>query len=550
MDPLPIRLLNDRIAQLEARVRSKDAAAGRFQQYVRDPVAYFVNELKLTPTPDQERILRACVEPPYRVMVKSGHNIGKTCVAAGIVNWWYDTRDPGVAITTAPTERDVIDLLWTEVRLQRQRAGRPDTFIGPRAPEMRTGEEHYAKGYTANTGESFQGRHRPHMLFLFEEAEGIEAVYWKTANTMFQPDGTNLWLAILNPVTTTSQSYQEERRLDADGKRKWRTFSLSSLDHPNIAAQLKDEPPPIPTAVTLEQVRTWLNDWFEPVAADERDEDLDVEFPPASGKWWRPGPDGESRVLGRRPSAGTFGIWSERLWQRVTTRPLAHDLATDRPEIGCDVARFGDDRTEIHVRVGPCSHHHEDAGGWDTVRTADRLMSLADWWAAWTTKLLPTNSAPVDPRAIRIKVDDTGVGGGVTDILKANGFYAVPVNAGEAAQDVAKYPRVRDELWFAVARRAREGRLDLSRLGPHRLAALQVQALAPVWTPTPKRQRKVETKEDTKERIGRSPDGMDALNLAYYEVGGPAVAEWIESPPKADDRRDPRSGRTWMNRRR
>jgi hypothetical protein len=100
---------------------------------------------------------------------------------------WFDVFDPGVVITTAPTERDVVDLLWTELRLQRERAGLPCHFIGARAPEMRTSEEHYAKGYTARKGESFQGRHRQRMLFIFDEGEGVDSNYWTTAKTMFKP---------------------------------------------------------------------------------------------------------------------------------------------------------------------------------------------------------------------------------------------------------------------------------------------------------------------------------------------------------------------------
>jgi hypothetical protein len=487
-------------------------------KYVHDPVGYGRDILGIEHiTPDQEKIARALCEPPYRVFVKSGHNIGKTFLAAWLTNWWYDTRNPGVAITTAPTERDVLDLLWTEVRLQRDRQDMESDFTGAVAPEMRSSPEHYAKGYTARKGESFQGRHRPNMFFLFDEAEGVDARYWLAASTMFQPDGTNAWLVILNPTTNTSQSYQEERAVHSDGTPKWKVFTISALDHPNVLAGLEGKPAPIPSAVSLAQVRDWMEDWFEPVTKDEVDEDLDVEFPIGSGEWWRPDPDGEARVLGRRPSSGTFGVWSEKAWQRISQGPGLAILITDIPEIGCDVARFGDDRTEMHVRAGCCSLHHEDHGGWDTVRTADRLMAMADEWAAWATRRQDKGTETVNGKSIRIKVDDTGVGGGVTDILAANGFNVVPVNAGVKATRPDKYPRVRDELWFETRLRAKQGRLDLARLEKRRLLSLEVQALAPTWKPLPNRTRQVESKEDTKDRLGRSPDGMDAVNLAYFD---------------------------------
>lgn len=534
---LPVRKLHERLDRLFAAVRAKrsadarTAAGGRWARYRDDPIGFARDVLRVTPTADHCRWLPALLEPPYRVMAKSGHSVGKTFGAAMTVAWWYYTRPQSVVITTAPTERDVIDLLWTEVRLLVQRAGLPDHFIGPAAPELFESEGHWAKGYTARKGESFQGRHRANMLFVFDEAEGVEGTYWKTTNTMFKGGDGHAWLAILNPTTTTSQSYQEEQATGPAGDPKWRVFSVSSLDHPNVAVGLANreraargeplEPIPVPNAVDLAQVEGWLADWFEPVAADEADDERDVEFPPGSGEWYRPSPEGEGRVLGRRPTAGTFGVWSEKLWQLACeARPLPDPGVV--PELGCDVARYGDDRTEIHSRCGPCSLAHEDHGGWDTVRTADRLMQRAGELAEWATKRRPPQAAPVDPKAVPIKVDDTGVGGGVTDILAANGFNVVPVNAGSAAPDAKRYPLVRDQLWFETAARARKAGkgIDLSRLSPKARRRLKVQALAPKWAPTADRRRKVESKEQLKkpERLGKSPDGMDAVNLAYYEA--------------------------------
>jgi hypothetical protein len=120
--------------------------------------------------PAMEEIAQAVLEPPFRVLVKSGHSVGKTFLAAWIMNWFYDSFPTSIGISTAPTKRDVCDLLWKEIRLQRTRAGLPSHFLGPSAPEMRSSWDHYCKGYTANKGESFQGRHDAKMLFVMDEA--------------------------------------------------------------------------------------------------------------------------------------------------------------------------------------------------------------------------------------------------------------------------------------------------------------------------------------------------------------------------------------------
>ena len=55
---------------------------------------------------------------------------------------------------------------------------------------------------------------------------------------------------------------------------------------------------------------------------------------------------------------------------------------------GC-VARFGDDWTEIHTRVGPVSLKHAAGNGWSTVETAGRCVREAKRVAVWWTLINP-----------------------------------------------------------------------------------------------------------------------------------------------------------------
>jgi hypothetical protein len=423
----------------------------------------------------------------------------------------------------------VKDLLWTEIRLLRRRANLPSYFIGPAAPEMSTSPDHYAKGYTANQGESFQGRHREHMLFIFDEAEGIDPIYYTTTSTMFKPEQGHAWLCIFNPTTTTSQTYIEESRFDENGNPAWHVFSMSALNHPNIKAQLAGQEPPIPSAVTVAQLQSWIEEQCERVSAEEKSL-IDFEWPPDSGKWWRPGPVAEARILGRRPSSGTYGIWSDALWDIIETAQLEIDLEK-QPEIGCDVARKGDDWTEIHVRWGPVSLHHEAHNGWTTDRTAGRLKQLCREWAAKANEMRPKGSRPIRPEEIAVKIDDDGVGGGVID--QRGGFCFVAVSAASNARRPNDYPNKRSELWFSTAERAKRGMVSIARLPREVRHRLKQQAIAPTWNLNAAGQRVVEKKDDTKKKIGRSPDSMDAMNLAYF------THEVLEIPQVA--RREPRS---------
>lgn len=480
-------------AELERRRRQR-AGTDRAARYQSDPVGYAREVLGVEWWHRQEEIARLLLTPPHRVLAKACHNVGKTYLAGGIVNWFFDSFAPGIALTTAPTDRQVRDLLWKEVRQQRRGRG---GFPGPKMPRLERGPAHFAHGFTARDGDSFQGHHGPNMLFVFDEAVGVDPVFWETSESMFGPGG--MWLSIFNPTDTSSQAYQEEL---SGG---WHVISLSALEHPNIAAELRGEPPPYPAAIRLARLDELIRKWCRPLDAAAPKRATDIEWPPESGHYWRPGPIAEARLLGRYPSQATNNVWSDGAWQVAEAKELAEP---DEPvEIGCDVARFGDDFTEIHVRRGPVSLHHEGANGWATSETAGRLKTLAREWG---------RHCKLDGKKILVKIDDDGVGGAVVDQREDYNF--VGVSAASTAIEAEGYPNRRSELWFSVAERADDGRLSLARLTPETRRELRRQAMAPTWQLDSQGRRVVEPKDATKKRLKRSPDGMDALNLAYAPV--------------------------------
>jgi len=475
-----------------ARVSSKDEAdRGAYARYRTDPAGYAADVLGVHWWAKQRQIAELLLTPPYRVLVKASHNIGKTHLAGGLVNWWYDVHDPGLTLTTAPTDTQVRDLLWKEVRAQR--AGRPG-FRGPQMPRLESAETHWAHGFTAKDSDSFQGRHARHMLIVFDEAVGVASQFWEAAESMFAGEG-HAWLCIFNPTDTSSQAYIEEQ---SGG---WHTVSVSMLEHPNVLAEHEGHAPPFPAAIRYSRVNEYVQKWCTPISAGDK-KATDIEWPFGSGKWWRPGPIAESRMLGRWPSQATNSVWGDGAFSVAEMAVLPEG---DNPvEIGCDVARFGDDFTSMHIRRGPVSLHHETHNGWSTTQTAGRLKELAREWGRYAGQV---------PQAVEVKVDDDGVGGGVTD--QRADFSFIPVKAGSGAIEPEKYPNRRSELWFNVAERANDGRLSLVKLDADTRRELRRQALMPTWKQDSQGRRVVESKDDTKKRLKRSPDDMDAANLAY-----------------------------------
>lgn len=492
-------------------------------KYRTDPVGFARDVLHYEPTEDQQSILKAL---PGRVKVNAGHSVGKTSIAAVIVLWWFHTRPRSAIITTAPTERDVVDLLWTEIRILSARAGLNCPFVGPRAPEMFDNEEHWAKGYTARSGESFQGRHRESMLFVFDEAEGIDPIYWQTTDTMYKPEEDHAWVAIGNPVTTASQSFREDIARGPSGGPKWKLFQLSALNHPNVLAQLAGEPPPVPNAVSLGQVQQWLKDWAEPITEVEH-KPADVEWPPGSNAWFRPGPLFKGRVLGIRPTEGVDTVWGQESWELAITRKFSNDhlwMHQFGITIGVDSAVYGDDSSVIHVRSGPCSLHHESHNGWAPKRVADRIKSLSvQWCGTYNSWAMIPGRPALKPQQVKTIIELDGPGVSVFDRCdKFGNWQGLKVaESSEMMDSVGRpmYDSKRSELWFEGEKKAVTGKMDLSRLPQDVLERLREELMIPAYKLLPNGAVSVEPKKDFKRRMGgRSPDNADGLLIAYTDT--------------------------------
>jgi len=154
----------------------------------------------------------------------------------------------------------------------------------------------------------------------------------------------------------------------------------------------------------------------------------------------------------------------------------------------------------------------------DPVRIFHRVKAVCRDMADLVNGQRQKGAQLVSPQEIPIKLDDDGTGGALGSFLREDGYSAVQVGAGCGADDPEKYPKKRDELWFRVAAKARAGLVYLGDLDGPTARRLKKQLLAPEWNLDASGRRKVEPKEDTKEKIGRSPDDADAFNLAHYDV--------------------------------
>ncbi len=122
-----------------------------------------------------------------RVSIRSGHGVGKTCWLARTIIWWGLTRNPWKIGCTAPSSGQMFDALWSELAQWHQKM--PPEFKGffewkaERFEWVGSGAVSYAVAKTARreTPEALAGLHSKNMLFIIDEASGVDDIIFETA---------------------------------------------------------------------------------------------------------------------------------------------------------------------------------------------------------------------------------------------------------------------------------------------------------------------------------------------------------------------------------
>jgi hypothetical protein len=458
--------------------------------YAADPVGWARDVLGVHLWSRQREILESVRDNP-RTAVRSGHGIGKTLTAAVAVLWFLDTHPRSRVISSAPKWSQVEKLLWHEIgQLHARAQGRPEArdravfAVEPLKTEIQLPDGRYGLGLSSKpeNSESFAGHHAPHILVVYDEASGIHPSIFEVGEGYMTTDGARA-LLIGNPTRTTGEFYEAFHRKRAE----YATLAISALESPAITGeQVPDE---VRAALTG---KAWV---------DGR-----------RRAWGEDSPMFQVRVLGRFARAGDDTVMAlgdvEDAQDRVI-EPVS-PVSQEQAVVGVDVARFGSDETVIAARHCQRVRIVETYAGKPTTFTAGRVAHHA--------RVL-REQAGAEPIVV---VDDTGVGGGVTDQLVAQGFEVRAFNASARAHDPRRFPNRRSELWFTMT--AELGRIDLD--DDEQLAA---DLTAPRYGYDAQMRQVVEAKAETKKRLGRSPDRADAVMLT---VVGDA---WVASPDDDED---------------
>lgn len=209
-----------------------------FEGWVKENISFA--GLKCKGITDQQREIAENIAKHKNVCVSAGGGIGKTALAALTTLWFLSTFPYSKIPTTAPSAKQLYDVLWSEIALWLNRCKLKSLFHLVKGKlSMRGFPEWFAAARTVpkdgkNLNDTLAGFHAAsgYMLILVDESSGVpDPVFTALEGAM--TDENSYILLISNPVSFGGYYY--DTISDPDGKGKdYKVLYYSSIDSPLV----------------------------------------------------------------------------------------------------------------------------------------------------------------------------------------------------------------------------------------------------------------------------------------------------------------------------
>jgi len=467
-------------------------ATGLIQQIRDNPTTFIEGGFDTDLWKKQKEIVCSVRDNQYTT-VRSCHASGKSFIAGHIAIWFLHAFPESIVLTTAPTFRQVEDVLWKEIRnaFYKCKADLAGEILTTR---YNISPNHFAVGLSTDEPDKFQGYHAKHLLVIIDESSGIPANIFEAIQSVASTGFIRI-LELGNPTDPTGHFANTFKN------QFYNKISISCFDTPNFknlstvealrnsTMEQRAKSVVCPYLITPQWVYERLCEW-----GDES-------------------PVFESRCLGQFPTESIDTLISLNKALQASERiEVEH---SDEEVLGVDIARYGSDKTVFAHRKGNRIIELRKFTKEDTMATTGRIAQF---------KREHANA--------KIVVDDAGVGGGVVDRLKELKIKVYPINVGSKAKESDKYLNLRAEIYHKLAIRFTEGTIAIPKDDEliSELTSLKYQV-------TSNGLIKIESKDDMKKRGLNSPDCADAVALAFARIKSDCNVMFIKTKGSLYDSR-------------
>ena len=432
---------------------------------------------------DSQLEIRKAIREHRHVSVRSAHAMGKTgdILPKTAIDYLLG-HFPSYVVVTSSDWATLEDTFWTGIReLARGVRKALPILQRPMTREwwpLGKGIKWAILLANPDEVENIAGRHNDNVMAIVDEASALSPELSNAIDGILTRPGDRR-LDGGNPLYPSGPFYDQHHG-PAAGTCK--TFRLSAYDSPNIiaGAQL------IPGMAS----REWL----------EKKE-----------KEWEPGTaEHSARLLGEFPTEGQMTVITRTMIEAAVKRYDEGAAIKGRKVAGIDTGIT----TDGDPTVGLC---RDDGRACDSFETAtDDPEALLLTTRRWLDQCKPD--------AIYIDAQGAPL---LPGQLQALGYPVTAIRFGSEAHDPKVYVDQRAEMYFTMRAALRHhgfaiepdvGRKIASQAGVMRVA-------------TSDGRNRIEPKEKLKERIGRSPDHLDALALTFVEPPGELVfGDMVQSP--------------------
>jgi len=455
---------------------TKKLEAKQFRDRIKDDPQFFVREIlgidKIWA--GQVKILEA-LRNNKKVVVPSGHALGKDYIASAVALWFLYSHYPSKVILTAPSQRQVKDIMWMELS-SRYKNAKVKLDGDLMSLKLMLDHDWFVEGFTTKEVNQsvgkFQGYHSPNILVVISEAQAVEELIFDQAEAIMTSHNSKM-LIIGNPIQSTGRF----AKMIKDTTHH-KVLELSCLDSPNVIEGREVIPGLVSKAWVDEKRVKWNAD--------------------GSGK----DPRWMGRVLGKVPSTSVNTVVSEDLYRKCIDRQIIQPIR--KGSIGVDPARFGDDDMVITVFDNGQLVDEKLIPKCDAVEGAGEIMIMQK-------KHFPHGQ-------IAIVVDCDGLGGPYLDVAKKMAPDNLEINwiefhgsCSDTQQVDSQYQNHRAECAFYVRELMEQGLISVN----DNEVALE-EGTCEQYFMNQRGRIQLEDKEDIKERIGRSPNSWDARKLAIW----------------------------------